>query len=406
MHFAMSSADLFMNFTETFQKDEPLVHMLYLKLQELIEKLARRVCKHVSESNYDELFQTQNILPLKDIVVSQDVKKELMHLPEKDILLFMRNVKEHYVAGCSHLIEKSLSNTALIKSLKCLSPLYIKNKKSCRDIVSIARKLPISIKEDVLIDEFKILQLEATESSNENERIDHYWRKLLNKKNAIGQKKYAEIEKVVKVALSLSHGNANIERRFSVSRSALTDEKASTSERTFNAILTIKDALKSFSNKPELVPMTSKLISMGQSAHKHYIMYMEEQKRLKEIEEKKKNEEICLAAKEKERLEKAEESRKQINQFEDKISKSKKEHEIASEASDRLFKEANNRLKSALQKGDLSEVSVAQGMLEGILSIRKTEQEKLREVVKLQKNVQKRKDNIISTFCVKKPKMT
>lgn len=203
--------------------------------------------------------------------------------------------------------------------------------------------------------------------------------KIVDKKNEIGQKKYAEMEKVVKVALSLSHGNANIERRFSVSRLALTDEKASTSERTFNAILTRKDALKTFSNKPELVPITSKLISMGQSAHKHYIMYMEEQKRLKEIEEKK--EEICLTAKEK--LEKAEESRKKINQFDYKIFKSKKEHEIASEASSRLFKEANNRLKNTLQKGDLSEVSVAKGMLEGILSIRKTEQEKLKEVEKL-----------------------
>lgn len=48
-------------------------------------------------------------------------------------------------------------------------------------------------------------------------------------------------------------------------------------------ILTIKDALKNFSNKPELVPMTSKFISMGQNAHKHYMMYMEEQKKIKRI---------------------------------------------------------------------------------------------------------------------------
>lgn len=63
-------------------------------------------------------------------------------------------------------------------------------------------------------------------------------------------------------------------------------------------------------------------------------------------------------------------------------------------------------MKSALEKGDLSEVSVAQSMLEGILSIRKIEQEKLKEVVKLQKNLEKRKDSIISTFSAKKPKTT
>lgn len=93
------------------------------------------------------------------MVISQDVKKELMHLPVKDILQFMRNVKEHYVVSCSYLIEKLPGNIALLKSLKCLSPLHIKNNRSCRDIISIVRKLPISIKEDILIDEFKILQL-------------------------------------------------------------------------------------------------------------------------------------------------------------------------------------------------------------------------------------------------------
>ena len=113
----------------------------------------------------------------------------------------------------------------------------------------------------------------------------------MNTENILGEKIYIELGKIVKASLSLSHGNANIERRFSVSRWALTEDKASTSERTFNAILTVKNALTTFSNKPELAPITSKLISMAQSAHKSYLLYMEEQKKLKEIEEKKKDEE-------------------------------------------------------------------------------------------------------------------
>lgn len=39
---------------------------------------------------------------------------------------------------------------------------------------------------------------------------------------------------------------------------ALTDEKESPCKKTFNAVLTVKDALWTFSNKPELVPMTAK----------------------------------------------------------------------------------------------------------------------------------------------------
>ena len=86
--------------------------------------------------------------------------------------------------------------------------------------------------------------------------------------------------------------------------------------------------------------------------------------------------------------------------------KSKKEHKIASEASNRLFKEANERLKKALQQGDLSEISIAQGMLEGILSMAESEQQKLKEVDDLPKNVEKRRKNIIKTFFSKKPKLS
>lgn len=89
---------------------------------------------------------------------------------------------------------------------------------------------------------------------------------------------------------------------------ALTEDKASTCEQTLNAILLIKDTLKTYRNKPELVPMTSKLIAMGQSAHKQYIMYLEEQKRFKEEEEKKREEEIHLAKEMEEKIKQAEES--------------------------------------------------------------------------------------------------
>ena len=37
IHFTMPSVELFMSFTEIFQKDKPLVHVLYLKLEELLK---------------------------------------------------------------------------------------------------------------------------------------------------------------------------------------------------------------------------------------------------------------------------------------------------------------------------------------------------------------------------------
>ena len=108
IHFIMSSAELFMSFTEIFQKDEPLIHVLYLKLEELVEKLARRVCKEVSGKEFSQLFEEQNKLAMKEIIVSKEVKEGLENLSEKTVLLFMRDARDHYIAGCNYLIDKAL----------------------------------------------------------------------------------------------------------------------------------------------------------------------------------------------------------------------------------------------------------------------------------------------------------
>lgn len=252
LYFVKSSAELFTSFTEKFQRDEPLIHILYSQLQELLGKLARRVCKSISEGNYNvnELFDPKNLLHMNDIVLSQVVKNELSCLPEKDVLVFMEGAKEHYVAGSKYLIEKVMKGCGLIKALRCLNPSLVKNLKSCGHIVLVARELPVDTKDDLLIDEWKMLQMETVPDFKG--RIDSYSDKILKKTNEAGQQKYREVGKVIKTALSMSHGNADVERRFSVSRWALTEDKASTCERTLNAILVIKDTLKAFGNKPDI----------------------------------------------------------------------------------------------------------------------------------------------------------
>ena len=47
--------------------------------------------------------------------------------------------------------------------------------------------------------------------------MDHYWRKIELMKNAVGDLKYPLVIKAVKAALSLAHGNAEVQRGFSES---------------------------------------------------------------------------------------------------------------------------------------------------------------------------------------------
>src|SRR5215469_14689484 len=299
LHLAMSSAENFPTFTESFQKDEPLIHVLYLQLRDLVAKLAGRICKVVSENQFanHDLFKSENMLPINDVILSDNIKNCLSEIPEKVVPMFMDNVKQHYMASCRYLIDKTMgtcNNPNLIRALKCLHPSNVKTRRSLKDINFVAKQLPINVKDDILADEWKMLQLDM--DSTFDGRIDCYWNKYLQQVNAIGQKKYKELSKVVKCVFSLSHGNADIERRFSVSRWSLTENKTSTSERTQNATLLIKDELRMFENNPHLVPMTAKLISMGRNAYRRYIMHLEEEKKLKEEQEKKEKRGIAYSA--------------------------------------------------------------------------------------------------------------
>ena len=65
-----------MNFMEIFQKDEPL-HVLCLKLEELLEKLTRHVCKNPSGKKFNQLLEAHNILLMREIAIPKVVKVEL-----------------------------------------------------------------------------------------------------------------------------------------------------------------------------------------------------------------------------------------------------------------------------------------------------------------------------------------
>lgn len=58
-----------------------------------------------------------------------------------------------------------------------------------------------------------------------DERIDAYWHRIFERQNDINECKYPQISLVVKNVLALSHGNADVERGFSVSLKILTEDK-------------------------------------------------------------------------------------------------------------------------------------------------------------------------------------
>ena len=88
------------------------------------------------------------------------------------------------------------------------------------------------------------------------ERVDHYWKNIELMKKAVSDLKYPLIIKVVKAAISLAHGNAEVERGFSKSAKNVIKDSV-LSEASVNAIQSTKDGLKSVSNQSHTVPITN-----------------------------------------------------------------------------------------------------------------------------------------------------
>lgn len=207
-------------------------------------------------------------------------------------------------------------------------------------------------------------------------------------KSSSGELKYPLLAEVVKAALSLSHGNADVERSFSKSKRVLTEDKAQMSERTLDAKLTVIDALKSYNNRAALVTITGDFITRAYGAHNSYMNYLE-------AEKNKKIKEDAMAAETLEQLHLQEISRQAVSSSVKKIKEEKIASDVRKEklgqqkSANEFLAEANMRLKMAIDQSDINAIPIAQGLLEGANVLLANERKKDKQLAKLTLNLKR-----------------
>ena len=137
---------------------------------------------------------------------------------------------------------------------------------------------------------------------DEKTRVDHYWRDVFKLKTSNGNTKYPHLTNVVKAALVLPHGNADVERGVSVNNRVVTAERNKLGEDTISGLRATKTMVK-FSDpqhqKPENIPNNSKILSAARSAYSVYQRKLEDGKKEEERERKAKEAERGGAARRK-----------------------------------------------------------------------------------------------------------
>ncbi|CAH0562964.1 unnamed protein product [Brassicogethes aeneus] len=364
------------------------------------------------EKPIDEIFKKpENLRDLNTIDIGSAAKSLITQarFTEKDRVLFYKGAQQHFVAAVKHLVTKSsLKTGSFLKHCRCLNPLKVQSHEP-RSILKIAEKLPLTVNSTLLSNEWILMKsfedftTLLDESKPKTDILFNFWNSVFKRINEIDNSpKYPNLTKVVKSALSLSHGNAGVERGFSRSKLILSEDKTAMTLRTLNARLDVASALAKYQNKPHLVPIAKELLEMARMAHKSYQMYLT----VKKEKDKKQADQIRLEEErlemERQRAKKAKAEKRSIETLETELQVKRKSVRESSLAGEELVKQANKRLEEALCNNNLHEVRIAQVMLEGYRQIKQKKKNDVKDLQKIEKNLSLKRTKLMKKIDISK----
>lgn len=400
LRFVADIASVFTSFLQLFQTEGPLIHRLFSAMGDLIRTLMLRFMntevvglKNGADLKLLDVNDVNNLRSLTDIESGEPTRKALISIKEQHsmVLLDIR----HFFTTCVMYLQQNLPLTnSVLEDVQCLDAIARTKPESEAMIRRLARKLPQVVCDDdvsAITDEWKLYAVDdipgewysatvnATAVSSEWEysetmsvppvcRIDQYWSKVLDMTNAVGQLKYANLGKVVRACLALSHGNSDVERSFSVNKRIVTSDRASLSEDTINAIRLVKDAIRCHADGCAInVVVTPAMVNNARSAHAKYKQHLEEQKRLEEITRQIKIADKLRIDAEEQKKKEHEQSKKDLDELQKRqsvISSEEKEQRNLIHGAGVLLKEAEAKLSDAIKIGNMDQISVAHGLIE------------------------------------------
>jgi len=179
------------------------------------------------------------------------------------------------------LQERFPLNNVFLHNVRCLQPSRRMTAVGNQMITALAACIPqlstsISFADNV-VTEWRLYQADTditadwfVSADGTNIPVDKYWSRVSRQgDDSLGHpSKYTDLMVVVKAALSVSHGQGDVERGFSWNNQIVDDIRIALKERTILALRTVKDVVNRFDNVR--VQITSQLIRQFQGAHATY----------------------------------------------------------------------------------------------------------------------------------------
>ncbi|CAF4361769.1 unnamed protein product [Rotaria magnacalcarata] len=210
-----------------------------------------------------------------------------------------------------------------------------------------------------VIDPKWIIKNKQTDSSGHEHityhRIDFYWNNIFKITTTNGRPKYPVLTKLIKNILIISHGNADVERGFSINENIISSNRSLLSQLSINSLRTTYDTVKNSNGVySHNIPIHKELIKAAQSS---FSFFNEELSIIKAAEER--------IRKEKEEKENASKIYQEVLEQEEELLMTQKDLQKQQQEANLIIADGSARLQLAIKKKDSLDIERATILIGG-----------------------------------------
>ncbi|CAF2156109.1 unnamed protein product, partial [Rotaria magnacalcarata] len=374
--------NIFDRFLTYFQSEEPLIHLLYNEMVHMYKNILLSFLKPdtINNKSGSDLLnisfeQTVQWTSDKEIKIGERTRKLIPTLNFDERKSFYQTVRKIYENIANYLKKNLPLNNMFLRDLQVLGPLSRADRSSGDQIVRVARTIPNLLNDkdiDKLEHEWILYSTESIDQTwfikdeyvdpNGNSHIkyhpiDYYWNEVFSILTNSGVPKYPTLCKLIKNVLIISHGNADVERGFSINSNIVTENRSSLSELSINGLRLVHDGVKFYGyGSSHKVSITPEMINIVKKSSNNYREQLIASKVAVAIHDNQ-NKENEISQNEKQKQKQFEEEKITLDKQKN-LDKQVKEAEL-------LIEEGTNRLDKALISGALSEAYAAKLLLDG-----------------------------------------
>jgi len=162
-----------------------------------------------------------------DVVLGENVRRAIHTVQKESQHRVIVAMLSFYKSTAANLSSRLPLDNELLQNVTHLQPTFSVLPESTKAVYSITQKMPRIADDYVLqiVNKWNAYYVDAEavrmSADAEGKRVDHYWREILLLKACDGCYKFENMTKLIKTVLLLPHGNADVERGFSINNDVL-----------------------------------------------------------------------------------------------------------------------------------------------------------------------------------------